>query len=72
MSKPDLPGAGDKPTDRNLSDLLPDDSEGLPNGWEDIGSYAERHDREERPRREQMNLDIDDVKRRFKEHIEDS
>ncbi|MCS3937171.1 hypothetical protein GGP80_003180 [Salinibacter ruber] len=72
MSKPDLPGAGDKPTDRNLSDLLPDDSGSLPDGWDDIGSYAERHDREERPRREQMNLDIDDgIKRRFKEHIED-
>lgn len=71
--KPDLPGAGDKPTDRNLGDLLPDDGdENLPDDWSDIGSYAERYDREERPRREQMNLDIDDdIKRRFKSHIED-
>jgi len=72
--KPDLPGAGDKPTNRSLSDLLPDDpDENLPEGWDDIGSHAKRHDREERPRREQMNLDIaDDIKRYFKEHIDES
>lgn len=74
MSKdPNLPGAGDKPTDRTIGDLLPDDADAdLPDGLDDIGRHARRHDEEERPRREQMNLDIDDdVKRRFKEHIEE-
>ena len=72
--KPDLPGAGDKPTGRNLDDLLSeDDGElSLPEDWDDIGKHARRFDDEERPRREQMNLDIaDDVKRRFKDHIEE-
>lgn len=72
--KPDLPGAGDKPTDRSIDDFLAEtDTElSLPEDWEDIGDHAERFDDEERPRREQMNLDIaDDIKRRFKEHIDD-
>jgi hypothetical protein len=72
MSKnPNLPGAEDKPTERNLSDILSDDApEWVPEDWEKIGENAARYEREERPRREQMNLDIaDDVKREFKEHI---
>lgn len=73
MSKPDLPGAGDKPTGRNIDDLLSEDGDlSLPDGWDDIGTHARRFDDEERPRREQMNLDIaDEVKRRFKDHIEE-
>jgi hypothetical protein len=73
MSKPDLPGSGDKPTGRNLGDLLPDDEDAdIPDRLDDIGRHARRHDEDERPRREQMNLDIDDdIKRRFKDHIEE-
>jgi len=72
--KPNLPGAGDKPTGRNIDDLLSEDGElSLPEDWSDIGNHAQRFDDAERPRREQMNLDIaDDIKRRFKEHIEDN
>jgi len=72
--KPNLPGAGDKPTERNLSEILPDDApEWAPEDWEEIGENAARYEREERPRREQMNLDIaDEVKREFKEQFRDS
>lgn len=75
MSKePNLPSKGDKQTERNIGDYIPDDTpEWVPEGWDEIGTNAENHDRQERPRREQMNLDIaDEVKREFKERLRDS
>jgi hypothetical protein len=72
QKNPDLPGQGEKPTERDVSDLIPDDTdEHAPDDWSDVGSNAAAHDEEELPRREQMNVDIaHDVKERFYEHVQ--
>jgi hypothetical protein len=69
--KPDLPGSGDKPTGRDVSDFLPDDTaESVPDDWADVGINAAEFDEDELPRREQMNLDIaHDVKAEFYELV---
>jgi len=59
---PNLPGAGDKPTDRDVSDFLAGDGDpslAVPDDWDDVGRHAQRHDETEKPRRKQMNVDID-------------
>lgn len=75
MAKKDanLPGSGDKPTDRDVSDLLPDETgQNVPGDWVDVGPNAEAYDENQRPRREQMNVDIAaDVRERFKNHVDD-
>lgn len=74
MSKKDtgLPGSGDRPTGRDLSDFIPDDtSEHVPDSWDDVGANAAEYDENELPRREQMNVDLaHDVKERFYEHVQ--
>lgn len=74
MSKkdPGLPGRDDKPTRRDVSDLIPDDtSEHAPDDWGDVGFNAAAYDENELPRREQMNVDIaHDVKERFYKHMQ--
>jgi hypothetical protein len=75
MSKdPNLPGKGDRPSGRDLSDLIPDDTdEHAPDDWGDVGTNAAAYDENELPRREQMNVDIaHDVKERFYKHVQQS
>ncbi|MCS3685812.1 hypothetical protein [Salinibacter ruber] len=71
---PNLPDADDKQVERTIGDLLPENAnEDVPEDWSDVGANAQQIEEEERPRREQMNLDIaDDVKRQFKEKMRDS
>lgn len=71
---PNLPDADDKQVERTIGDLLPEDTrEDVPGDWSDVGPNAQQIEEEERPRREQMNLDIaDEVKRQFKEKMRDS
>jgi hypothetical protein len=71
---PNLPDANDKQVERTIGDLLPEDTdEDVPEDWSDVGANAQQIEEEERPRREQMNLDIaDDVKRQFKEKMRES
>lgn len=39
--------------------------------WKEVGQYAEQVDAEERPRRQQTNVDLpEDLKRRFKSQLE--
>lgn len=68
-----LPGSGDKPTDRSVSDFLPDDTGAdVPDDWADVGPNAEAHEESKLPRREQMNVDISaDVRREFKDRVDD-
>ena len=73
MSKDaNLPGSGDRPTGRDLSDLVPDDtSEHAPDSWNDVGANAKAYDETELPRREQMNVDIaPEGKERFYEQVQ--
>lgn len=71
---PNLPDANDKQVERTIGDLLPEDTdEDVPEDWSDVGANAQQIEEEERPRREQMNLDIaDDVKRQFKEKMREN
>lgn len=74
MSQKDanLPGKGEKPTERDVSDFISDDTDKhAPDDWSDIGANAADYDEQELPRREQMNVDIaHDVKERFYKHVQ--
>lgn len=70
---PNLPSSGDKPTERDVSDLIPGETGAdVPDDWDDVGPNAKAVEENELPRREQMNVDISaDVRRAFKDRVDE-